>query len=178
MSRRRIRSNHPKSPHRGNWYALWPAWALCAGLLLLAAFAVVREFVEGLPQKSDIPVLVLGPDRDLHLDSAKLLPSELHLYEASVAKQKMKFVVGRTKDNTIHAALASCRTCYKSHDRHYVKQGQMICGECNMQMNFGSTNQQAGKNSCFLVEIPHTETGRDITVLAHDVLAQVEKQPR
>ena len=177
MSHHRIRAKRPK-PHRGDWYALWPVWALCAGFLLLVVFGIVREYIADLPQKSDVPVVVLDHDRDLHLDPAKLRPSELHLFEASVSGRKVKLIVERTKNNTIHAALASCRTCYRSHDRHYARKGQIICGECNGPMPFESKDRNTVKNSCALVEVPHTETDRDITVLTSDVLAEAAKDPR
>ncbi len=178
MSNHHIRANRLKRPQRGDWYALWPVWAICGGLSLLAVFAFVWQYVAGLPQKSDIPVVALDSGRDLHLDPSKLGSQQLHLYEARASGQKVKFIVERTQNKTVHVALASCRTCYRSRDRHFVKNGQMMCGECNSQMNFEAKDRKAGTAGCALVEIPHTETDRDIAVLARDVLAQAEKQPR
>src|ERR1035437_2619746 len=163
MSNHLIHAKHRKPPHWGDWYALWPVWALCTGFLLLVVFGIVREYVTDLPQKRNVPVVVLGQDRDLHLDPATLRLSELHLFEASVSGQKVKFIVERTKNNTIHVALASCRTCYRSHDRHYVRKGQMICGECNVPMAFESNDGKAIRNNCALTGVPHTETSRDVT---------------
>ena len=178
MSHHLIHAKHPKPPYRSDWYTLWPVWTVCASFLLLIVFGIVREYVTDLPQKSDIPVVALGDGQDLHLDPDKLGPKQLHLFEASVSGRKAKFIVERTQDKTVHVALASCRTCYRSHDRHYVKQGQMICAECNGTMSFESRDRKAGTSSCALVAIPHTETNRDVTVLARDVLAQAAKQPQ
>ncbi len=178
MSNHHIHAKRPKTPKRGDWYALWPVWALCGGLLLFVAFALVWQYIAGLPPKSDIPVVALEGGRDLHIDPSKVVSQQLHLFEARASGQKVKFIVERTQDNIVHAALASCRTCYRSRDRHYAAQGKMMCGECNMPMNFVSRGKQASTNSCALVEIPHAETDRDITVLTRDVLAMAAKQPR
>jgi uncharacterized membrane protein len=178
MSNHRISPKRPKSSLRGDWHVLWPVWSICSILLLFAVFLLVREYQADLPQKSDIPVVALDQSMDLHLDANELSSPRLHLFEARASGQRVKFVVQQTPDQTIHTALASCRACYRSRNRHYAKQGQMMCGECNMPMNFGSQSKQASSNSCALVEIPHTETDRDITVSARDVLAQAAKQPQ
>lgn len=178
MSNHHIRAKRLKTPQRGDWYALWPVWALCGVLSLLAAFALVWQYVAGLPPKSDMPVVALDGGRDLHLDPSKLVSQQLHLFEARAAGQKVKFLVERTQDKTVHVALASCRTCYRSRDRHFAKNGQMMCDECNGPMNFDSKDRKTGTNSCALVEVPHTETDHDIAVLARDVLAQAARQPQ
>lgn len=172
MSNHLIHSKHRKTPHRCDWYALWPVWALCAGFFLLVVFGMVREYVTDLPKKSDVPVVVLGHDRDLDLDPTKLRPSELHLFEASVSGQKVKFIVERTKNNTIYVALASCKACYHNRDSHYASKGQMMCGKCKEPMTFESASQQATRTSCALPEIRHKETDQEVTVLTSDVLAQ------
>jgi hypothetical protein len=92
-----------------------------------------------------------------------LIPQQLHLFEARASGQKVKFIVERTQDKTAHVALASCRICYRSRDRHYAKNGQMMWGECNGPMAFESKDRKTGTNSCTLAEIPHKETDRDIT---------------
>ena len=178
MSNHHIRAKRLKMPQRGDWYALWPVWAICGCLLLLAAFGLVWQYVANLPQKSDMPVIALDGGRDLHLERGKLASQQLHLFEARASGQKVKYVVERTQDKTVRVALASCRICYRSRERHFTKNGQMMCGACNMPMNFESKDRKTGTNSCALVEIPHTETDRDITVLTRDVLAMAATQPQ
>ncbi len=178
MSNHRIHPRHSKAPSRGNWYVLWPVWALCGGLALLFVFALARTYIAYLPQKSDIPVVAVGNGQDLHMDPRKLVAQQLHLFEARASGQKLKFIVERTQDNVVHAALASCKTCYRSHNRHYAKNGQMMCAECNNQMNFDTKDRKTGANGCALVDIPHTETNDSITVLVRDVLAQAAKMPQ
>ena len=172
MSSRRIRVKHTTTPRRGGWYALWPVWALCAVLLLMVAFGAVWDYLASRPQKSDIPLVALGDGRDLHLDPGNLKPGQLHLFEASASGRKVKFLVERTKEKAVHVALASCRACYRSHDLHYAKNGEMICGKCKEPMVFESKSRTAGANKCDLAEVPHTETNRDVVVLTRDILAQ------
>ncbi len=178
MSNHRIRPKHSKAPRRGDWCAFWPVWALCGGLMLLSVIALASVYIADRPQKSDIPVVAMGKDQDLHLDMTKLNLRQLHLFEVRAAGQKARVVVQRTDDNTVHVGLASCSICYRSHNRHYAKNGQMMCGECNSQMNFETKDRKAGTNSCALVEVPHTKTDRDLTVLTRDVLAMAAKQPQ
>ncbi len=150
-------------------------WALCSGLLLLLAFGILQEYLAERAQKSDVAVVVLRDGQDLHLDPGNLSPQHLYLFEARVSGQAARFIVERTKDQTIHVALASCRICSRSHDRNYAQKGVMICGECNGPMPFESKVRTAIRNSCALVEVPHAETNRDVTVLARDVLARAAK---
>ncbi len=175
MRNRLLLTRHPKPPPRSDWYVFWPVWAICAGLLFLLGIGIVHEYLAERPKKSDVLLVVLGDGQDLHFDPGNLSPEHLRLFEARASGQAAKFIVERTKDLTIHVALASCRTCYRSHDRNYTQKGVMICGECNGPMHFESKGTKVIRNSCALVEIPHTETDRDVTVLARDVFAQAAK---
>lgn len=177
MSNHRIRRVHPRSSLRGGRYVLWPVWAVGSITLLFGVFLLVREYRAKLPKKSDIPVVALGEGQDLHLDASKSSLRQLHLFEVSAMGKKAKVVVQQTDDKTVHVALASCRACYRNRDRHYAKQEQMICGKCNMPMNFESKDRKASTNSCTLVEIPHMESNGNISVLTRDVLAQAANKP-
>jgi uncharacterized membrane protein len=175
MNNHPITRKHPGSRHNGGWHVLWPVWALCTILLAFGIFVIVREYREDLPQKSDVQVVALSDGQDLHLDSRNLVSPQLHLFEASTSRQKVKFVVQRTPDQIVHVAVASCRVCYKNRNSHYAKNGEMICGKCEEAMDFESKGRQARTNHCALVEIPHAETGHEVTVLVRDVLAEVAK---
>jgi hypothetical protein len=108
---------------------------------------------------------------------SSLRVEQLHLFEAHAFGQSARFVVER-KDATIHVALASCRACYRSHDRHYAKKGAMICSECDGPMSFESKGLKTIGNNCTLVEIAHTETSGNLVVSVRDVLAQAERSIR
>ena len=175
MSNHRIKRAKQSLTSRETWHVLWPVWAICSVLLSLGVFVAVREYQAELPKKSDIPTVAVSEGQDLHLESSKLSSGQLHLFELSTSGEKVKVAVQRAGDGAVHVALASCRACYKNRDHHYAEKGKMMCGKCNMTMNFESKGQKADRNSCALVEIPHTETNGDIAVLTRDVIAQVGK---
>src|ERR1017187_1305670 len=174
MNSHGISVRHPKTHERGNWHLFWPVCAIAALLLLRVAYGIVTEYRASLSQKSDTPTVPLGDGRDLHLDKSKLQKGQLHMFEASALGQKVVFLIQQTHDNTIHVALASCKACYHNRDSHYARKGEMICGKCKGPMTFESNRQPDSTNSCALPEIPHRETGREVTVLPRDVLAQGE----
>jgi len=178
MSNHGINHKHPKPTRHGGWQVLWPAWAICTILLLFGAFVLLRQYREDSPQKNDIPVIALSEGENLHLDQSKLRSSQLHLFEASDSGQRVKFIVQRTPDQTVHVAVASCRACYRNRNSHYARNGEMICGQCKEAMDFESKAQKARANHCALVEVPHTETGDDVAVLIRDVFAQAAKLPQ
>ncbi len=177
MSSHRIKPAKQSLTSRETWHVLWPVWAICSVLLLFGVFVVVREYLMELPKKSDVPVVAVSDGQNLRLETNKLSLGKLHLFEVSTSGEKVKVAVQRAGDGTVHVALASCRSCYRNRDHHYAKQGQMMCGKCNMTMKFESKDQKADTNSCALVEIPHTETNGDIAVLTRDVIAQVGNLP-
>ena len=178
MSHHRIKRVPSVSNSPGSWHVLWPVWAICSFLLLLGAFVAVREYQMDLPKKSDIPVVAVSEDHDLHLESSKLSSGELHLFEVRTSGEMVRVAVQRSGGGTVRVALASCRACYKNRDHHYAEKGKMMCGKCNMPMKFESNDRKAATNSCALVELPHTENDGDIAVLVRDVLALVHKLPQ
>jgi hypothetical protein len=51
----------------------------------------------------------------------------------------------------------------------------MVCAKCEGAMIFEQKGQHASPYHCALVEIPHTESDRDVAVLARDVLEEAAK---
>lgn len=167
MSHHRIK---PKSDIslRKNWRVFWPVLAVLAVPLLITVLVMVATFWAGHPQK-------LAANRDLQLDVVKLRVNQLHLFETSVSGEKVRFVVERTPDNTVHVAVAACKFCYRERRSNRVQDGVVLCARCNGSMNFESTKAGGHANSCDLSEIPHQETTRTITVLARDIAQTVTK---
>ena len=178
MSNHRINRNLTKSSRGSKWYVLWPVWALCTILVSFSVFLLIREFRDDLPQKSDIPVLALAEGQNLHLDLHKLSSPQLHLFEASASRQKVKFLVQRTPDQIVHVAVASCKACYRDRGSHYARNGEMICGKCREAMIFESKGVPTSTNHCALVEVPHTESDGDVAVSVPDVFALAAKLPQ
>jgi uncharacterized membrane protein len=178
MSNHGVSRKHSKPSHHGDSHVLWPVWAICTILLLFSGFVILREYREDSPQKSDIPVIALSEGQNLKLDQSKLRSPQLHLFEASASGQRVKFIVQRTADQTVHVAVASCRACYRNRNSHYGRNGEMICGQCKEAMDIESKAQKARTNHCALVEVPHMESGGDMAVLVRDVFAQAAKLPQ
>ncbi len=174
MTHVRIKPKHLAKPQR-HWYKLWPLWLLLGGPVILLIAVLIQEYRAEGPQKSDIPAVVLAAGQDLHLESAKVRPMELHLFEANASGQKVRFIVRRTQDNAVHVSLATCRACLRSKNPHYVRNNEMMCGQCNMPMRSETEKGAPADSRCTLPEIPQKDTASDITVLIHDVLAQAAK---
>src|SRR5579863_4606363 len=111
MSNHRIKRPKQSFTSRETWHVLWPVWTICGVLLSFGVFVVVHQYLLELPKKSDIPVVVVSDGRNLHLETSKLSSGQLHLFEVSTSREKVKVVVQRTGDGTVHVALASCRAC-------------------------------------------------------------------
>lgn len=176
MSNGRIKLKHAVV-RQYRWYTHWPMWLLFGGPALLVAFILVQVYRADGPQKSDTSVAALAVGQDLHLDPAKLKPSQLNLFEGGVSGQKVRFVVQRTPDNEVHVALASCRACYRSKNPHYAQKGELMCGKCNMPMRFESSKGVPSDSRCTLPEIKYREAPHDIAVMIRDVLAEAAKIP-
>jgi uncharacterized membrane protein len=175
MSHSRTNSNRSKTNHCVRWNTFWPVWAVCAALISFCISGYVEVYFAERPQKSDIPVVSIGPGQDLRLDMGELSPGKLHLYEVSYKARRVQLVVQRTQDNAVHVALATCRACYRSKNPHYVRNGVMMCGKCETAMYYGSKLQRKGVNGCVLPEIPHTEGNGKVTILARDVFDQASQ---
>ncbi|MHB2010004.1 MAG: Fe-S-containing protein [Acidobacteriaceae bacterium] len=171
MSHHRIKPKSDDISLRKDWRVFWPVLAVLAVPLLITVLVMVATFWAGHPQK-------LAANRDLQLDIAKLRVNQLHLFETSVSGEKVRFVVERTQDNTVHVAMAACKFCYRERHSNRVQDGVVLCARCNGSMNFESTKARGRANSCDLSEIPHQQTPQTLTVLTRDIAQTVTKLAR
>lgn len=175
MSYLRTKPRRPGTLNRLDWCPPWPVWAAGGFFLLISVVCLIQiERVYG-PQKSDVPVTAVQPEPDLRLDTGKLKPMQPHLFQANVSGKTVRFVVERTRDNVVHVALATCSVCFRSRNPHYVRNGEMICGQCNGPMPFAPKGQTTVGHSCLLVEIPHRVINGELIVSMRDVIAQNSK---
>lgn len=168
MSHHRIKPKPERYSLRKNWRIFWPVLAVFAFPILLIALVIVKTSWPYHSQK-------LAAGRDLHLDIAKLRPNHLYLFEMSVSREKVRFVVERAQDNTIHVALAACPFCYRERRANRVQDGAVFCRRCNGSMDFAFTKTKERMNSCDLSEIPHQQTAQTLTVLARDIAQTVTR---
>lgn len=162
MSHHQIKRRSGNYSLRENWRIFWPVLAVFAVPLLLTAFVIVKTSWPYHAHK--VPA-----GQNLRLIAAKLHPNQLHLFETSISGQKVRFVVERTQDNTIHVALAACRFCYRERHSNQVRDGAVFCDRCRGSMDFAAAKTVERANSCDLVEVQHQQSGRNVTIQARDI---------
>ena len=173
MSNRRILTKRSGQRSSRIWRVLWPVWLIVAAISSVYGYIVLRDYLDNRPHQSDVQVKTLERNENLHLDREALTAGRLHLFEANLDGKRVKFVVQRTDERTVHVALASCRNCYKSRDSHYAKKGLMICSRCRHAMAF--EDKGAIKDGCAMPEIPQTEEGEKVFVSSRDVIRIAEE---
>ncbi len=162
MSHHRIKGKSGGYSLRKDWRIFWPVLAVLAVPLFLMALVIVKMSWPYHSRK-------LPAGQDLRLEISKLRPNQLHLYETTVSGEKVRFVVERTQDNTIHVALAACPFCYRERHANRVQDGAVMCDRCKGPMDFASAKPGAHANNCDLSEIPHQQTAQNLTILARDI---------
>jgi hypothetical protein len=140
-------------------------------LIGLFGFNLSTQYIDDLPERSDVYVKALGPDQDLRVEISSLNSDELHIFQAAVAGRKVSFVVKRTHDNIVHVAVATCRSCSRSAKLAYARKGEYYCGECKRTKRFESRSGGDASENCAMPEIPHSESNGILTVRASDVKA-------
>lgn len=99
----------------------------------------------------------------------------LRLFETSVSGQKVRFVVERMQDNTIHVALAACPFYYRQRRSNRVQDGAVICGRCKGPMDFAATKTAARAHSCDLSEIQPQQSGQTLIIQARGIAQAVTR---
>lgn len=168
MSHHRIKPKSASISLRKDWRVFWPVLAVLAVPLFLTALVIVKTSWPVRPQK-------LAAGQDLRLNISKLRRNQLLLFETSISGERVRFVVERTRDNTVHVAVAACKFCYRERRSNRVQDGVVLCARCNGSMNFESTKARGHANSCNLSEIPHQQTPQTLTVLARDITQTATK---
>ncbi len=153
---------------------MWPLWLLCGvsvAVILVGLAFVVRE---DLSQKDDVSETELPAGQDLRIALDHLVAERLYLFSYPCdLGRRVRFVVQRTSDGTVHTNMASCQACYRSAHPHYAHNGQMICGMCKQPMRRpdeeGLTLEQ---KQCPLVSLPHSMHDNEVVVSAQSVVDQ------
>ena len=136
----------------------WRVWGLLAGLLLAvwgtaAWFAIYQE--RKATASDHLPEIVLQAGENFLYDLAQLQPGQTRFFTFPInSSERSKLLVNRDSDGVVRAAFASCTTCYSFRKQHYLKEGKLICGQCQSAMRIGDRNERvlAGK-SCVAVPV-------------------------
>jgi uncharacterized membrane protein len=153
---------------------MWPLWLLCGvsvAVILVGLAFVVRE---DLSQKDDVSETELPAGQDLRIALDHLVAGRLYLFSYPGDQgRRIRFVIQRTSDGTVHTNMASCQACYRSAHPHYAHNGQMVCGMCIQPMHRpdeeGLTLEQ---KQCPLVSLPHSMHDNEVVVSAQSVVDQ------
>lgn len=149
----------------------WLFLAVGASLLLLAGLALwfnVTERSEG---------TALAKDSDLRLSLADLDKDDREYFTYPIDSTTMvRFLVQRDSDGTLHAAFATCRSCYGYHRPSYEREGRVMCGHCNHQMAIPDAGEEpAEKSNCALVAIPFTVENNQVVVRGQEIMGQFQR---
>lgn len=168
MSHHRIKRKLDGISLRMDWRRFWPVLVVFAVPVLITVFVMVATLWAGHPQK-------VAANQDLHLDVARFRVNKLHLFETSASGEKVRFVVERTRDNTVHVAIAACKFCYRERHSNRVQDGAVICGRCRSSMDFESSKAAHDANNCNLIEIPQQHAQQCLTIMARDIAQTITK---
>jgi uncharacterized membrane protein len=71
------------------------------------------------------------------------------------AGERIRFILARDQDGTVHSALDACRQCYSFHKGYTVSHGQLICRLCGNR--YGISQMEHGKASCVPIKLPNKQ---------------------
>lgn len=153
--------------------ALIPVWIICSFLFALIVAALFKQYLEDRPQRSDVAVESVRDGQDVSISTARLSPGSIRLYALKSSGQELRFLVQRTKENTVQVAAATCRSCRRSPQPHYAHHGAFFCGQCRQAMHV-ETRDPGTHEGCSMPEIPHSESKDALLVRTSDVKAIFE----
>lgn len=65
----------------------------------------------------------------------------------------------------VREAFASCTTCYSFRKQHYLKEGKLICGQCQSAMRIGDWNERmTADKGCVAVPVPFSVEKNKVVV--------------
>jgi uncharacterized membrane protein len=138
-------------------------WSVLAAVLALALLTLWGSFTGTEPRE-------LQAGSDLVLPLAQLKTNKLFLFRYRIDPSTAASVaVQRGADGIIRAALASCRSCFKS--RNYEWSGKLVCGHCRhvMKMPDPVKELDVNKSGCALTALEYV-VGDDSLSVRGDII--------
>jgi len=83
------------------------------------------------------------------------------------AGERLRFILARDSDGSVHAVFDACHQCYKFHKGYSVSDGYLVCRLCGNR--YALKEMQAGKASCVPVKLPLAQRGDTIAVRVADL---------
>lgn len=154
----------------------WHVWGLIAGFFLAvlgaaAWFAISQE--RKATASDHLPEIVLQAGESFLYDLSKLQPGQTRLFTYPInSSERSKLLVNRDSEGVVRVAFASCTTCYSFRKQHHLKEGKLICGQCQSAMRIGDRNERmTADKSCVAVPVPFSIENDKVVVKA-DVIAE------
>ena len=143
MTRRRIR--------------LW-AFALVA---LLIGAAILKS--PGRPSCEAI-----SGDSTVSIALARLSPGTVRFFcYDGEAGARMRFLLARDLDGSVHSAFDACEQCYRYHKGYVCSGGELICRVCGNRYSIKDMN--TGKGSCVPARLDHQVVGDKLVINVADL---------
>jgi uncharacterized membrane protein len=144
------------------------------GSLVLVLWAGVAWFAISSDRKSTgsdrLPEIAIAEDTDLIYDASQLQPDQSRLFTYPLtSSERVRLLVTRDSKGTARAAFASCTACYRFRSQHYLKEGRLICGQCQQTMRVGDAGERLTGKSCVAVPISFSITDNKILIRAEAI---------
>lgn len=152
----------------------WRVWGLIAGLLLAVWGGAAGFALWSLRKASasdNLPAIVLQAGENFVYDLARLESGQTRFFTYPInSSERSKLLVNRDSEGVVRAAFASCTTCYSFRKQHHLKEGKLICGQCQSAMRIGDRNERmTADKSCVAVPVPFSVESDKVMVRAEAI---------
>lgn len=135
--------------------------------LLIGALIAVFAIGAALPIVRSRCIELQGTDI-LTVSMARLEHGEAHLLcYHDRAGERLRFLLARGNDGTVHAVFDACRQCYKFHQGYDISHGMLVCRLCGNR--YSIDHMTKGEASCVPVSLPHHEDGSKVEIKVSDL---------
>jgi uncharacterized membrane protein len=135
-------------------------------VIALGAAAVALSNIELPPRCA--PIAGAG---GVAIELSRLARGEAKLFcYHDAAGEKIRFILARGSDGTVHSVFDACRQCYGYRKGYRLtRNGGLVCRLCGNR--YSVDHMMAGKASCVPVSLPHKEVGSTVRISAADMRA-------
>lgn len=147
------------------------AWLPLAGLVLIVSFYLAAGWYSFSHIDEQVQAVTVAAGADTRAPVAQLMPGKLVLFQQALGEEEIRFVIARSSQGDLRAAVTSCSVCYQHRGRHSVRESGVICARCRHRMRVPRPTDGQAKPTCDLVKLPHHTEG-DAVVVSTNALAE------
>jgi uncharacterized membrane protein len=118
-----------------------------------------------------LPEIAVQENSNLVYDASQLQPGQSRMFTYPVnSSGRVRLLVSRDSKGTTRVAFASCTACYRFRNQHYLREGKLICGQCEQTMRIGDPGEKlATGRSCVAVPVPFSIENKQVIVRAQSI---------